>query len=29
MKEFLYLFRGGDAREAGQSPEAMQKHMEK
>lgn len=29
MKEYLYLFRGGDAREAAQSPEAMQAHMEK
>ena len=29
MKEYLYLFRGGDAREVGQSPEAMQAHMEK
>lgn len=29
MKEFLYLFRGGDARRAQQSPEEMQAHMEK
>lgn len=29
MKEFLYLFRGGDARRARQSPEEMQAHMEK
>jgi hypothetical protein len=29
MNEFLYLFRGGDARAAQQSPEAMQAHMEK
>jgi len=29
MKEYLYLFRGGDAREVSQSPEAMQAHMEK
>jgi hypothetical protein len=29
MKEFLFLFRGGEAREAGQSPEAMQQHMQK
>jgi hypothetical protein len=27
MTEFLYLFRGGDAREATQSPERMQEHM--
>jgi hypothetical protein len=29
MKEFMYLFRGGDAREAQQSPDAMQAHMQK
>lgn len=29
MKEFLYLFRGGDAREVQQSPEQMQEHMQK
>jgi hypothetical protein len=29
MKEFLFLFRGGDARDANQSPEAMQQHMQK
>lgn len=29
MKEFLYLFRGGDARELDQSPEKMQEHMQK
>ena len=29
MSKFLYLFRGGDARESNQSPEAMQEHMEK
>ncbi len=29
MKDYLYLFRGGDARESSQSPEAMQSHMEK
>ena len=29
MKEYLYLFRGGDARRAAESPEAMQAHMEK
>jgi hypothetical protein len=29
MKEFLYIFRGGDATAASQSPEAMQKHMQK
>jgi hypothetical protein len=29
MSEFLYLFRGGDAREAGGSPERMQEHMGK
>jgi len=29
MSEFLYLFRGGDAREANGSPEAMQAHMAK
>ena len=29
MKEFLYLFRGGDARQVHQSPEEMQAHMEK
>ena len=27
MSEFLYLFRGGDAREAAGSPEHMQAHM--
>lgn len=25
----MYLFRGGDGRESGQSPEAMQEHMQK
>jgi hypothetical protein len=29
MKEFLYLFRGGDAIQPDQSPEAMQQHMQK
>ena len=29
MKEYLYLFRGGDARRAQQSPEQMQAHMQK
>jgi len=29
MSNFLYLFRGGDARRAQQSPEEMQAHMEK
>lgn len=29
MSEFLYLFRGGDARAASGSPEAMQAHMGK
>ena len=29
MQEYLYLFRGGDARRAQQSPEAMQEHMGK
>ncbi|MEO1050474.1 MAG: YciI family protein [Bacteroidota bacterium] len=29
MNEYLYLFRGGDAREIQQSPEAMQAHMQK
>ena len=29
MKEYLYLFRGGDAGRAAQSPEDMQAHMEK
>ena len=29
MKEFLFLFRGGDAINSQQSPEAMQKHMQK
>jgi hypothetical protein len=29
MSEFLYLFRGGDAREAAGSPEKMQEHMGK
>lgn len=29
MKEFMYLFRGGDTREAQQSPEEMQAHMQK
>ncbi|MDX1627644.1 MAG: YciI family protein [Fulvivirga sp.] len=29
MKEFMYLFRGGDAARAQQSPEAMQAHMQK
>jgi len=29
MAEFLYLFRGGDARDIQQSPEQMQEHMQK
>jgi hypothetical protein len=29
MSEFLYLFRGGDIREASNSPEHMQEHMGK
>ncbi|UII34328.1 YciI family protein [Fulvivirga ulvae] len=29
MKEFMYLFRGGDARRAQESPEAWQAHMQK
>jgi hypothetical protein len=29
MSKFLYLFRGGDARMAEQSPEEMQAHMQK
>jgi len=29
MSEFLYLFRGGDARQAAGSPERMQEHMGK
>lgn len=29
MKEYLYLFRGGDARMAQESPEGMQQHMQK
>lgn len=29
MTKFLYLFRGGDARRASQSPEQMQEHMQK
>ncbi len=29
MSNFMYLFRGGDARRAQQSPEEMQAHMEK
>jgi hypothetical protein len=29
MKEFMYLFRGGDAGRAQQSPEEMQAHMQK
>ena len=29
MKEFMYLFRGGDARRVQQSPEEMQEHMQK
>lgn len=29
MTKYLYLFRGGDARRAQQSPEEMQAHMEK
>lgn len=28
MKEFMYLFRGGDARRSGQSPEEAQQHMD-
>ena len=29
MKDYLYLFRGGDSRTAQQSPEEMQAHMQK
>jgi len=29
MSNFLYLFRGGDARREEQSPEEMQEHMQK
>lgn len=29
MSNFLYLFRGGDARRLQQSPEEMQEHMQK
>ncbi len=29
MSNFLYLFRGGDARRASQTPEEMQAHMQK
>jgi hypothetical protein len=29
MEKFMYLFRGGDSAMAGQSPEAMQAHMQK
>lgn len=29
MSDYLYLFRGGDARRAEQSPEQMQEHMQK
>lgn len=29
MNEFLLLFRGGNSKNAGQSPEEMQKHMDK
>lgn len=29
MSNFLYLFRGGDARRVQQSPEEMQEHMQK
>ncbi len=29
MKEFMFLFRGGDARSANQSPEEMQAHMQR
>ena len=29
MKEYMYLFRGGDAVRAQQSPEAMQAHMQR
>lgn len=29
MKEFMYLFRGGDAQRAQQSPAEMQAHMQK
>lgn len=29
MTKYLYLFRGGDARRADQSPEEMQEHMQK
>ncbi|MEQ9297218.1 MAG: YciI family protein [Cyclobacteriaceae bacterium] len=28
MKEYMYLFRGGDGRELNQSPEQMQAHMQ-
>lgn len=29
MKEFLFIFRGGDARQQQVSPESMQQHMQK
>lgn len=29
MEKFMYLFRGGDSAMEGQSPEAMQAHMQK
>ncbi|MDA0195267.1 MAG: YciI family protein [Bacteroidetes bacterium] len=29
MKEFLYIFRGGDAARTDQTPEEMQAHMQK
>ncbi|MDN5200898.1 YciI family protein [Fulvivirgaceae bacterium BMA10] len=29
MDQYMYLFRGGDARELQQSPEQMQEHMQK
>jgi len=29
MSKFMYIFRGGDAREVNQSPEQMQAHMQK
>jgi hypothetical protein len=29
MEDFMYLFRGGDIQAAQESPEAMQKHMQK
>lgn len=29
MKEFMFIFRGGDSRDANQSPEQMQAHMQR